>query len=67
MTRSEPLTDAGRAWLERRVQQLRSRQKSVGPFRAAGIQRTIAGMKAQLRSGVWTPHGSDSAQPTADA
>lgn len=67
MAQSEPLTDAGRAWLERRVQQLRSRQKSVGPFRAAGIQRTIAGMKAQIRNGIWDPHGTGSAQPSAEA
>ena len=67
MAQSEPLTDSGRAWLERRIQQLRSRQKSVGPFRAAGIQRTIAGMKSQIRSGTWTPHGSNAVQPTADA
>ena len=50
------LNAQSRSWLERRIQQLRSRQKAVGPFRAAGIQRTIAGMKNQLRSGIWSPH-----------
>lgn len=61
---AEPLTAAGRSWLESRIRQLRSRQGSVGPFRAAGIQRTIASMKRQVREGVWTPHGIDgTAQP----
>jgi len=35
--------------LERRIQQLRSRMKTVGPFRQAGIYRTIQGMKEQLK------------------
>ena len=44
-----------RAWLKRRIVQLRSRQHNVGPFRAAGIARTIAGMKQQLRDDTWKP------------
>lgn len=51
-----PLTDEDRQWLERRIQVLRSRQEAVGPFRQAGIQRTIEGMKAQLRDNIWRPH-----------
>lgn len=49
------MTDDQREWLKRRIQQLRSRQATVGPFRAAGIQLTIDGMKAQLRDNVWRP------------
>lgn len=45
-------------WLRKRIVQLKSRAASVGPFRAAGIHRTIAGMKAQLRSKTWAPHAS---------
>lgn len=42
-------------YLHRRIQSLRSKQESVGPFRQAGIQRTIDGMKQQLKDGVWRP------------
>lgn len=49
------MTDEQREYLKRRIQQLRSRQQSVGPFRAAGIQRTIDGLKDQLKRDVWSP------------
>jgi len=55
----DPLDDGARRWLKRRIQSLRSRASSTGPFRAAGIQRTIDGMKAQLKDGTWRPHGED--------
>ncbi|MCK9549502.1 hypothetical protein [Aquamicrobium sp.] len=56
-SKQEPaLTQEQRRWLMARIQQLRSRMKTVGPFRQAGIHRTIEGMKAQLRTGVWRPH-----------
>lgn len=47
------------AFLRRRIQQLKSRQQSAGPFRAAGIQRTLEGMRKQLRDGIWQPHTKD--------
>ena len=45
-------------WLRKRIVQLKSRANctTTGPFRQAGIHRTISGMKAQLRDGVWEPH-----------
>lgn len=49
------LTDEQEVWLRKRIVQLRSRQASVGPFRQAGIARTIAGMKQQIRDRVWRP------------
>lgn len=49
------LTQEQRDWLTIRIQRLRSRMKTVGPFRQAGIHRTIKGMKEQLRTGVWCP------------
>jgi hypothetical protein len=54
----DPLDDAGRAWLKRRIQSLRSRAGSSGPMRASGIHRTIEGMKDQLSEGAWRPHGT---------
>ena len=53
---NDPLDDAGRTWLKRRIQSLRSRAASCGPIRAAGIHRTIEGMKDQLAHGTWKPH-----------
>ena len=50
------LTPEQCSWLIARIQRLRSRMKTVGPFRQAGIHRTIEGMKEQLRTGVWRPH-----------
>jgi hypothetical protein len=47
------VTEDQEAYLKGRIQSLRSRQKNVGPFRAAGIQRTIDGMKEQLKTGVF--------------
>lgn len=53
------MTDEEEAYLKRRIQSLRSRQQNVGPFRAAGIQRTIDGMKEQLKTGIYrTPTSS---------
>ena len=37
--------------LQARLQALRSKQKRVGPYRAAGIQRSIDSIKAALRVG----------------
>lgn len=51
-----PLREDQREWLKKRIQQLRSRQQNSGYMRQAGIQRTIEGMKAQLKEGVWKPH-----------
>ena len=68
--RPETLTDAGRDWLRMRVRQLRSRQANVGPFRAAGIQRTIEAMKQQIREGIWIPRtgeGPTQPQPTSQS
>lgn len=50
------LTVEQTTWLKTRIVQLRSRQQSVGPFRRAGIERTIQGMKQQLREQRWVPH-----------
>lgn len=52
----QQLDDAAREWLARRIMTLRSRAGSKGPFQAAGIHRTIAGMKRQLKEGRWMPH-----------
>lgn len=59
----QPLDDAGREWLAHRIRALRSRAASKGPFRAAGIHRTIAGMKQQLKDGVWMPHQAIGSTP----
>lgn len=59
----DPLDDHAKDWLRRRIQSLRSKASSKGPFRTAGIQRTIAGMKSQLRDGIWRPHGVASEDP----
>lgn len=38
-----------KAYLNRRIRQLRSKQQYVGPFRYVGIQRSIDSMKAELK------------------
>lgn len=50
------MSEDQRDWLKRRIQQLRSRMQTVGPFRQAGISRTIAGMQDQLHTNTWKPH-----------
>lgn len=47
------LTKEQKEYLQRCIQSLRSKQKSVGVFRQAGMQRTIEGMRKQLRLGLW--------------
>ncbi len=51
------LTIEQREWLQQRIQQLSSRMRSdtYGPFRKAGIFRTLKGMRVQLKNNVWTP------------
>lgn len=49
------MTDEQREWLKRRIQSLRSKQKSVGLIRQGGIQRTIDGMRQQLKTNTWNP------------
>ncbi|WP_156022480.1 hypothetical protein [Sphingobium indicum] len=56
MNHQHQLTQEQREWLTSRIQQLRSRMRTAGSFRQAGIHRTIEGMKQQLRSGIWKPH-----------
>ena len=51
----EGLTEEQREFLGKRIQQLRSKQKRVGPFKQYGIQRTIDGMKKQLKENRWDP------------
>ena len=51
-----PLREDQREWLKKRIQQLRSRQQNSGYMRQAGIQRTIDGMKEQIKTGVWRPY-----------
>lgn len=50
------MTPEQETFLKKRIEQLTSRYKAVGPFRKFGIKRTIDGMKKQLKTGVWTPH-----------
>ena len=57
------MTEDEQKWLKARITQLRSKQQNVGPFRAAGIQRTIDGMKEQLRTGVWKARRDDMTNP----
>ncbi len=51
----EPLTEEQKIYLKKRIQSLRSKQQNVGWFRQAGIQRTINGMKEQLKEDAWNP------------
>lgn len=56
------MTKDQETWIKSRIQSLRSKQQSVGVFRQTGIQRTIAGLKLQLRSGIWKPHKETSVE-----
>ena len=49
------MSEEQRSFLKARIQVLQSRKRLVGPFRRWGIQRTIDGMKRQLRLDVWEP------------
>lgn len=49
------LTDEQRDFLTRRIVQLKSKMANVGPYRQAGIHKTIQSMQKQLKDNEWRP------------